>query len=124
MNTSQLAETVSFDVRVVRDGILSNETMSASRLHKDKYKLENGLYHVLQLDEDESPRMIMIEDSDGNHVGDRLKCYHDHKEFKNGKSLAAILTGQSHRFHYKDGDVLNNVTTNFEARKRSKRSKK
>lgn len=113
-DVNYLVQEVAFPVFIVGED--KAQVMRSTRFDCVKHNLEGGVYDILKL-RDDRPYLVMIEDGDGNAMGDEK----DDGEQKGGKSLISLIVGRSHRYHYKDDDVLNNLMTNFE--KRGKRTK-
>jgi hypothetical protein len=112
-----LCEPVTFPVVV--EGEERVQYMTSSRFCCVKHSLENGVYRVVNPTDQPFPRLIMITTGDGEQV----KSEGEDGEVKLGKSVPALLTGTPYRYHYKDGNLMNNLLTNFETRDRPGKKK-
>jgi hypothetical protein len=115
-DTDYLCEPVQFPVVVEGEGI---QTMTASRFCCVKHKLENGVFRILNPNEHENPRLMFITNGEGECIGTEKPG----GEMKEGKSVPSLLTGTPYKYHYKDGNVMNNLFTNFETNERAPKRK-
>ena len=115
-NIPHLMEEVSFPVVVMKDGTEELRVMRSTRFDCVKHNLEMAEYSILQFRGDHDC-LIMLKDGSGSEMGDEKAD----GEFRHGKSVASLITGNPNRFHYKDNDVMNNLQANFETRAKQKK---